>query len=199
MIELHVDAKAVNASLKRMEKDVKWATTDALNAMAKEIQDYQVKKNFPRAFTLRSKWYKPNNRLGVKVRRAGTNTLQSVVYSRAPWLALQEEGGVKRPEAGRKFFAIAVKARSNQARRIPRARYLDRLVQNRKAFFQGAQVMTATKTGRLRYEYALAKSARIAPRLRFGATSRALTNRKWDSIWRAAWEARMARQRGRGR
>lgn len=197
MIELHVDIKPVTSRLKGMTKDAKWAISDALNDMAKEVQDYQVKRNFPRAFTLRSKWYVPSNKYGVKVRRSGTNTLESMVYSRAPWLAIQETGGIKRPNPGNKSIPIAVKARSNQARRIARPKYVQALVQSGQAFFRGKQLLTTTKTGRLRYEYAMVKQARIAPRLRFYQTSQALTKRRWPLIVRESLLRRLARSMSR--
>lgn len=96
--------KDVIKTLNRIERKTRYATAEAINNTALDLQDYTVKTILPRAFTLRAKgnpWQKPKTKYGINmkpfanVKRQGKN-LHAIVGSKADWLAEQETGGIKR-------------------------------------------------------------------------------------------------------
>lgn len=97
-------------------KQIRFATAQAINDCAVAVQTHAVERQLPSKLTLRSKgapWWKPGTRFGVNVRPfANKETLRAVVGSMAPWLKLQEEGGVKTASGHR--LAIEAGARVNK-------------------------------------------------------------------------------------
>ena len=101
--------KEVRAKILDTQKQVKFANMKAVNRLAKEVQDEEVNRVLPGAFTLRSKgapWQKPGSRFGVNIRPFATrDNPVAVVGSQADWLRLQEDGGIKKAAGHR--LAIA--------------------------------------------------------------------------------------------
>lgn len=84
--------------LKDLPKQVRFASSRAINDTAKEVQAFTVGELLPEKFTLRSKgtpWQKPGNKLGFNIKFANKNNLEGRVGSQANWLRLQEDGGEK--------------------------------------------------------------------------------------------------------
>ena len=103
MISLDTDNKnGIEAGvkfLKTVQKQTRFATAQALNATAREVQTFTTSSLLPSAFTLRSKgqpWQKPGGKYGFNIRPfANKNTLEARLGSQADWLKEQEEGGTK--------------------------------------------------------------------------------------------------------
>ncbi len=86
-------------ALQNAAKQVRFATAQAANDTAKEVQAFTVNDLLPQKFTLRSKgtpWQKPGNKLGFNIKFANKETLTSTIGSQADFLKLQEEGGTKK-------------------------------------------------------------------------------------------------------
>jgi hypothetical protein len=85
--------------LTNVGKQVTYATSQAVNATAKDVQTFTVTGLLPSAFTLRSKgqpWQKPGGKYGFNIRPyANKNTMTAILGSQADWLDDQEEGGTK--------------------------------------------------------------------------------------------------------
>jgi hypothetical protein len=84
-------------------KQVTFALASTLTAVAKEAQSAAV-SDIEETFTVRNNWDKPSNAMGVKVLPASKTDLSAAVVTRADWLNLHEEGGIKIP--GGRFLAI---------------------------------------------------------------------------------------------
>lgn len=85
-------------TVKNAAKQVAFASAQALNDTAKDVQGFTVNSLLPSRFTLRAKgapWFKPGTALGFNIRFANKTNLRAVLGSRADWLKLQEEGGTK--------------------------------------------------------------------------------------------------------
>lgn len=82
-----------------LPKQVRYASSQAINDVALEVQKEEVEKTLPGHLTLRSKgapWQRPGTRYGVNIRPfARKDSLRAVVGSQADWLKLVEEGGTK--------------------------------------------------------------------------------------------------------
>lgn len=104
MIQVKGLDDAVKA-LKRVERKTQYATAEAINKTALDLQEHTIGRILPDAFTLRkgrgNPWQKPKTKYGINlkpfanVRRQGKD-LHAIVGSQADWLAEQEQGGTKR-------------------------------------------------------------------------------------------------------
>ena len=104
-----------------LPKQIRFATMQAINDTAKVVQQHEVEKVLPGAFTLRgSGWWRPGTRFGVNIRPFATKaSLRAVVGSQADWLRLQEEGGIKTAQGHR--LAVEAGARPSQTAVLPRS------------------------------------------------------------------------------
>lgn len=86
-----------------IQKQVKFATAQALNDTAKDVQSGEL-KNLGQKFTLRSKgapWQKPGTKFGVNIRPFATKDRPvAVIGSQADWLREHEKGGLKKTAGG---------------------------------------------------------------------------------------------------
>lgn len=88
----------VMTSAKRFFGNVRYASSRAMNDLARDIQKETQDRILPDKFTLRSKgapWYRHGNRFGFNAKFASKDNLSASVGSQADWLKLQEEGGTK--------------------------------------------------------------------------------------------------------
>ncbi|RPJ43569.1 MAG: hypothetical protein EHM21_11320, partial [Chloroflexi bacterium] len=130
------------ARVKDAPKQIRFALVKTLNDAAKQTQAAVVSKLLPEKFTLRARgqpWQKPGGQLGFNIRPfakvSGPGDPVVVLGSRADWLGLQEEGGLKLSRAG-KSLAIPQEgtARPTRGDIVSRARKPRRLLA-RKGFF----------------------------------------------------------------
>jgi hypothetical protein len=185
--------KEVVRALERAEKEIQFATAKALTKSAQDVQAAVIDK-LPEQFTLRTGWYKPNTPYGFKIRMATKQDLEAVVYTKAPWMLLHEEGGTKRSAQGKRL-AIPFNYRQGS---VPGVAFGVRrtkrdLVANsqkprnlKKAFVMQGQHgdLLATYTGRgknrvLQILYALEQQAKIKKRLGFEETARKVLREAW--------------------
>jgi hypothetical protein len=114
-------------ALRSWPKQTRFAAAQALNDVARDVQQFTVAQLLPEKFTLRSKgapWFKPGTRLGFNITFATADNPVAIIGSRADWLRLHEEGGTK--QAGGHRLAIPTtrykpKAAIMQAAMKPRA------------------------------------------------------------------------------
>src|ERR1051326_6265584 len=86
--------------VKDLDKQIGFATANALNKTATKVQQFTLTNLLPSKFTLRAKnpgapWQKPGMKMGFNIKFANRNNLQAVLGSQADFLKLQEEGGDK--------------------------------------------------------------------------------------------------------
>ncbi|HRJ90083.1 MAG TPA: hypothetical protein PLX39_15505 [Pyrinomonadaceae bacterium] len=81
-------------------------------------------------FTLRSQWYRPTNKFGVKIKAARKNDLTAEVGTNADWLEPHETGGTRKSRQGRHVAlpVIGEIGRRSFKSKIPRASTPSRLL-----------------------------------------------------------------------
>lgn len=87
----------VKGFLTGVQKQVAFAASRAINKTAIKVQEHEVNKELPGSLKLRTKWFQPRTKFGVNIRFSSKARLFATVGSQAPWLALVEVGGTKRP------------------------------------------------------------------------------------------------------
>ncbi len=96
---MNIEIRGLNEAIKYMsdlqKNQLPFATAKALTMTAKDVQA-EVIKTLPERFTLRTPWYKTWP-YGFLITPAIKTRLEATVYSKAPFMTLQEEGGVKTP------------------------------------------------------------------------------------------------------
>ena len=90
-------------SFKAVAKQLNFATASALTATVKQGQSAVI-STLRENFTLRSEWYEPKNKMGVRIKTAKKNDLTAEVKTASDFLKKFEDGSDKTPR--RKQIAI---------------------------------------------------------------------------------------------
>jgi hypothetical protein len=174
-------------------------------ALTKTAQDVQAKviAGLPSQFTLRTKWYQPNTPYGFKVEKATKINLSAKVYTKAPWMQLQETGGIKQVPGKRLAIPFLEKQGSRPGivfgvKRTKR----DLIMKSQKPQALGSKAfilkgkkgdLLAMRTGRgkrsiLRILYGLEPKANIKARLHFAETAQQVVDQGWRRNFEEAIE-----------
>ena len=201
-----------------LAKQTRFATAQALNATAKDVQTFTTSSLLPSAFTLRSKgqpWQKPGGKYGFNIRPfANKNSLTTILGSQADWLKAQEAGGVKTASSHR--LAIVADARPGKTAVLPAALKPRVLLRNAGDVFKtrtgkervarksGAGFILPTRKGDaiftrdgavMKLMYLLAASAVIKPRLHFEKKGAALATKLFPAHFATAFARAVATAR----
>lgn len=87
----------------KVAKQMTFAAASALTKTAKEGQAAVI-ENLPKEFTLRTNWFEPKMRFGIRIKPAKKNSLRAEVGTDAEWLDKFETGKDKTPK--NRFLAI---------------------------------------------------------------------------------------------
>ncbi|MDH4231085.1 MAG: hypothetical protein OEW04_03535 [Nitrospirota bacterium] len=183
-----------------------YATARALTQTAKDIQQ-EIIKELPHKFTLRTSWYK-SGPYAFKITPALKTKLQATVYTKAPFMGLQETGGTKIAHGGKKYIAIPTdNVRRNKSRPIPQNLRPSALLKGvtyrgtskkkgtyKHAAFTGVKAFIGEIHGQLgiwqrigpravKLMYLLREEADIQPRLEFERTARRIAEQKFSQNW----------------
>lgn len=194
--------------IRRFGNQVDFAISLGLNYTADDVRENAVRTLLPRKLTLRRPWYKPRTRFGINVAPANKRNLQAVVFSRAPWLKLQEKGGTKvrvktTPGQSKKLVLIPRKdLRKTKGRLVPArlspAKLLKDPAKNR-VFFIGDNLYRRSGRGKnkkLELLFFGVKSASIRPVLQFEATGEVIVRKRYQKNFGRALARAIATARG---
>lgn len=183
MLQVSMDIKAANKMLRDVgEKQLPFAFSRALTMTANEARD-EIVRQLPGKFTLRTGWWKPFSYLGFNVRPAKKKWLVAEIYTRADWMQLQEEGGIKRP-TGKTIAIPTSNIRTSSTQKITRAKKPAALLRRstRPGFIlstkSGPVLFRRVTKRQVKVMYALAKEGRIQPRLGMHETAFFILQRK---------------------
>src|SRR5687768_11594569 len=178
-------ASAVIGSLAKVQKQLKFATSQALNDTAKDVQRFTVGSLLPSKFTLRAKgnpWQAPGTKLGFNLKFANRDNLTAVIGSQADWLDEQEQGGRKTVTGGHRAAIPSgywkrreeIMTRQKKPKAILAGRRLPGLSATQRAFLarEGGKlkpgIYVRTGKGReLKILFGLRGNVTIKPRLEF--------------------------------
>lgn len=102
MISISANFKEMNTFIGSIPKQLNYGASVGLNNLATHMRDSEL-AGAKNSLTLRGRWYEPRSRFGFNVQFAKKNDLNAAVYTRADWLVLHAEGGIK---TGRGRIAI---------------------------------------------------------------------------------------------
>jgi hypothetical protein len=216
-MELHV--KGLVEMQRNMQVDVpkqiRYATMQTVNDCALAVQKFEIEKQLPDKFTLRSKsvpWWRPGTRYGINIRPYATRaTLRAAVGSQADWLKDQEQGGIRRANGHR--MAIEAGARPNETAVLTsqlKPRKLLARVGNVTVTKTGKQRVTRRngkgfiiqtksgpaifirKDGQLKLMYMLEAQARIPAILQFFESGKKVVNLMYQETFDRRFQAAMA-------
>jgi len=193
--------KETNGYLEAVSKnEMPFALAKALTTTAQDVQA-RIIADLPRRFTLRTKWYQPNTPFGFKIEKATKTSLVAKVYTTAPWMQLQETGGIKRAQGKRLAVPFEQKTgnRPGVVFGVKRTKR-DLIMKSQKPQALGSKAfvikgrrgdLLATRTGKgkrsvLRILYGLETQANVPARLRFAETAQEVVDRGWRRTFEEA-------------
>ncbi len=184
--------KEAISKLNDLEKrQLPFALAKSLTMTAKNVQE-EVVKALPGKFTLRTTWWQPGNRYGFNIRAATKTSLQAEVFTRAPWMSLQEAGGTKKPL--KKYLSIPTdNVRRTKKQLIAPSQKPQAL---KRSFFikttTGQLVLFARKNKKtIAPMYAMEQKAEIKPVLQFVITARKIVAERWSTNFSRALDEAM--------
>jgi len=89
--------------IRNLPKQIRYATAVTLTRSAEHAQESLLSRTRD-VFTIRKNWVTPGYMYGINRKTARTDDLNAEVYTRAPWMLLQEEGGIKLPK--KQYLAV---------------------------------------------------------------------------------------------
>lgn len=128
-------------------------------------------KDLPDKFTLRTQWWKPRGKYGFNVKMATKESQSAEIYTRAPWMNLQEQGGTRTGHGHR--LAIPTKeVRRTKRELIVKSQKPAGLTKAFPIKLKSGKSMLAMRIGRgknarLKFMYTLSQTAQIKPTLHF--------------------------------
>ncbi len=187
-ITVKVDADAAIRSVKGIaDSQLPFAIALALTKTAEDVRN-EIVTGLPGKFTLRNTWWRARTRYGFNVGVAKKHDHRAWVFTRAPWMGLQETGGIKTPRG--KMIAIPTSnVRRTKTQMITRGQRPGALLRKgkRKGFFaetKSGQLAIFQRTGRHRYPiramYQLRPTAKISERLRMVRTAQETVPKVWE-------------------
>lgn len=208
MIEVAITGlRETIGTLREAQRQVPFASSQACNDTAKDVQTWTIRDRLPQAFTLRARgapWWKPGTRMGFNIKFASKAKPEAVLGSQADWMKLQEEGGTKRRDGRLAIPSTewkpkqAVMERGKKPKRVLKSK----VAYGRKAFVAkpggklkpGIYVRTGQER-RIQRLFTLTESAHIDPVLHWVrdglARASAVFEGYFDKRWIAAMRTRL--------
>ncbi len=179
------------------KRQVPFATSRALNETLLFAQA-QVRRELPQHFKIRSTWVSR----GIQVRLSTKRSLTGLIFSRDPFMALQEFGGRKDRRGPQQAIPFAIRGPEGQQKTL-RSRWPGQLMDREKAFelrTDSRVGLVLRKTGRRRNEVLyvlLGKAIRIKPRWNFRARVEQIANQVFPLVFKSELASALRTARAR--
>ncbi|NTV50955.1 MAG: hypothetical protein HGB32_15375 [Geobacteraceae bacterium] len=102
---LKINVSGINETAAYLEAlakgELRFGIAKGLTSLANGIRE-KVKEELPHRFTLRTRWWDRGPH-SIKTEKATKQNLTSKVFTTAPWMQMQEEGGTKLPTKSRRL------------------------------------------------------------------------------------------------
>jgi hypothetical protein len=189
-MSIKVDAKPALKHLDAVaRKQIPYATSLALNRSSENARD-KFLGVLPQRITLRTSWWKARSRFGFNVQYSHKRTwpnLFTIIYTRAPWMALHETGGVKKPMK-RALAVPTAQVRRTKTGRISKAQRPAGMKNTFIKEVNGKPVLFKRLKRGIVPMYVLTPSSRISPVLRFSRTISTEVTRSFPGEFSRAFE-----------
>lgn len=112
-MRLTVDERGISEMISKLtdleKNQIPFAESRAVNALAYSIQRDTINRLLHEKFILRNDWWRPGRKTGVNYfpsHKKQFPNIFAIVNTLAPWMELQETGGVKKPKPGQAYVAV---------------------------------------------------------------------------------------------
>lgn len=107
-IDLTGFEKAVGKIEREQMRQIPFAISRTINAIAYEVQRDTIDHLLPEKFTLRNDWWRPGRKTGVNFFPSNKrqNPIKAIVNTLARFMEMQETGGVKTPKGGDNYVPV---------------------------------------------------------------------------------------------
>lgn len=174
------------------KKQLPFACSLALNRASEKARD-KFLQELPGRLTLRTSWWKPKNKFGFNIKNSNKHNLVTSIYTRAPWMTLQETGGIRTPQ--KKTLAVPHSNVKRTKRDLISKANKPAGIKNK--FIKevnGKPFLFKRLKKSIRLMYNLIPSARIKPVLQFKDTISREVNRvfpdEFNKAFNEAWKGR---------
>lgn len=156
------DLKSYPPYLERVKSQLKYTIRFGVNQLA--FGGAQAfKKQLSRRLILRNTW----TLKGIRYRKAKNISMPTaVVFSRDEYLTKQQTGGRKKPK-GNRYFSIPQAIRTNERKRITRAKQPARILQKKNTWISKGKILQRKKK-KISVLYLFRKTAEFEPRINIG-------------------------------
>ncbi len=175
--------------IRNLPKQLRYATAVTLTRSAEHAQESILSRTRD-VFTIRKNWLTPGYMFGINRKTARADDLTAEVYTRAPWMLLQEEGGVKLPK--KQYLAVPQEGvRRTKKDLIPASQKPRALKRSFIIWKTKSGPMLFKRVGRgkgstIKAMYAFERSATIESRWQFVKTGVAVVKKVYGKIFAAA-------------
>lgn len=177
------------AKIRNFPKQLRYATAVTLSRSAEHAQESILSRTRD-VFTIRKNWLTPGYMFGINRKMARADDLNAEVYTRAPWMLFQEEGGIKLPK--KEYLAVPqegvrrTKKDLIPASEKPRALKRSFIIWKTKSGPMLFKRVGRGKASTIKPMYAFERSAKVAPRWQFVLTGIATVKKVYGKIFASA-------------
>ncbi|MFA6148652.1 MAG: hypothetical protein WC899_10640 [bacterium] len=175
--------------IRNLPKQLRYATAVTLTRSAEHAQGSILSRTRD-VFTIRKNWLTPGYMFGINRKTARADDLSAEVYTRAPWMLLQEEGGIKLPK--KQYLAVPqegvrrTKKDLIPASEKPRALKRSFIIWKTKSGPILFKRVGRGKSSTIKPMYAFERSAKIEERWQFVRTGIATVKKVYGKIFASA-------------
>jgi hypothetical protein len=165
-------------------KQVPFATSLAINEIAKKAQSLIVAR-IKKVFNNRKKWWGHRQPTGIKIKFSKKRDLHAMIYCKANFAELQEEGGTKTPKKS-KNLAVPIVGRS--PKKFQKAGGGREYLKSRKRSFviKDKGIFRRKSKKKIEMVFAFIKSALVEPRFGFKRSVETVVKYRFDRAFKKA-------------
>jgi len=183
-MRIDIEMTAVKKMLENLAvKQLPYTFARALTLTAENARD-KIITQLPSRFVLRTSWWKPRTRYGFNIKPAKKNYLAAEIFTRAPWMVLHEEGGIKKPIESRTLAIPTENIRRDIRQKITKSKLPSAIMRatKRPGFIlptrSGPVIFRRTSKRKIKAMYVLEKQVKIQPRLEMRKTCEQILNER---------------------
>ena len=94
MIKINSNSATVSVSIKDIGKQLPFALSKGINTTAEKARTATL-EGAKSTLNLRGSWYNPRTKYGFNIKLATKTNLIADIYTKADWMVMQEDGGIK--------------------------------------------------------------------------------------------------------
>lgn len=93
-MKVETNAKDIQSYIDSAGKQLPFALSKAINSTAERIREATL-KGATETLNIRGNWWKPRTKYGFNVKASTKSNQSAEIYTRADWMVMHEDGGIK--------------------------------------------------------------------------------------------------------